>query len=266
MKIDEQLKGMDPAAGRIGDGNRAAANLQRVMSTEPGAQRTRKSRKGRYTLAAGLAGVGVVVAPVLGGSTAAFAGWDEKPVAASPEEAKFWSDKCDAIVGGPDLEGIDRDFRTVLVELRGDWSFTVMQAADGMEIACLADGKITAERPEGDGLSWGGEALGEPAADSLLTGSVVKADILVDGTQYAVTGRIGSDVAGVAFLVGGREVEATIENGRFAAWWPEPDPASLLGKISDRVHKGPPNPDVRITLRDGTSRVQAIQDFDVSPM
>lgn len=266
MKIDEQLKGMDPAGGRIGDGNRAAANLQRVMSTEPGVQRTRKSRKGRYTLAAGLAGVGVVVAPVLGGSTAAFAGWDEKPVAASPAEAKFWSEKCDEIMGGSEPGGLNQDLTTLLVELRGKWSFTVMEAADGTEVGCLADGKVTAELPEGDGLSWSNVPLDEPSANSLTTGSVMKAENLNGGAQYAVTGRVGSDVSGVAFLVGDQEVQSTVENGRFAAWWPEPDPASLLGKISDRVHKGPPNPDVRITLRDGTSRVQAIQDFDVSPM
>ncbi len=86
---------------------------------------------------------------------------------------------------------------------------------------------------------------------------------LFAGVQYVATGRVGSDVAAVSFDAGGVYIEATLKDGFFAAWWPERRPKTLLGRL---LENGPPNPDVKITLKDGTSRVEPIQDFDVSPM
>ena len=41
-----------------------------------------------------------------------------------------------------------------------------------------------------------------------------------EGTFGMTSGRVGRDVRGVTIVTGGTEVEATVANGWFSAWWP----------------------------------------------
>jgi hypothetical protein len=73
-----------------------------------------------------------------------------------------------------------------------------------------------------------------------------------------VTGKAGSDITAVTFTVDGTQVQATLHDGYFAAWWP--------GHTSVIPRFGPPNPDVTVTLKDGSQHRRPIQDYDVSPL
>ncbi|GLY13453.1 hypothetical protein Kisp01_04690 [Kineosporia sp. NBRC 101677] len=263
MNLDQQLRRHDPAQHLTEDlalSPQAAATFAEVTSTPPGrqARASKRKRRTRYSLAAVLAAVVVVAAPVFGGSNAAIADWTAKPEPMTAAEWAHWEKACNSWPG--------QEYEARIVESRGEhFGMAYLVSADGLrEVTCLA----TDERPlpanfEGSGQSISGPVTPMPSsADGLATNSVMSVDLFA-GVQYVATGRVGGDVAAVSFDAGGVYIEATLMDGFFAAWWPERRPKTLLGQL---LENGPPNPDVKITLKDGTSRVEPIQDFDVSPM
>ncbi|HST83136.1 MAG TPA: hypothetical protein VLL08_15485 [Kineosporiaceae bacterium] len=269
MDIDQQLRRLDPAAEipeDLGRSARAEAVLASITSTHPdGGQipvRSRRRPWRRYLLAAATA-VGVLVAPVLGGSTA-YASWTAVPRMVTAQEAKAFGQEC---LKSWSSEDTDVDYQVRLVEARGLWSYTVLTGAGGREAACLFK-----RSPDRDGTSQGGGFSGKlvqtPAADALVTNSVGEVQLAAgDDHQLAVTGKAGANVASVAFRIDGTDVQATLKDGYFAAWWPQRDGKTLLSRMADVVNGGgPPNPKVVITLLDGTTRIARIQQFDVSPM
>ncbi|MGI5139154.1 hypothetical protein [Streptomyces sp. CA-106110] len=60
------------------------------------------------------------------------------------------------------------------------------------------------------------------------------------GLNYLV-GSVGTDVKAVTLHDGDRTIEATIQNGRFTAWWPSAEPTGSAGKVD-------------ITLKNGSTR------------
>ncbi|GLY27413.1 hypothetical protein [Kineosporia sp. NBRC 101731] len=266
MNLERTLRQHDAAADVTDDliaSPRAAATLFRVTQEVPGTAGILPKRRHRirYSMAVVIAAVGVVVAPVLGGGNAAFAEWTTKARAATPAEARQWGTYCQGMVGDA-LDGIRRVYSPQVVEMRGKLALAYLEAPDGYESLC-----VTETEPSGPGGSFTGQSLtgklsAVPVADGLATNSVLDVQ-LQGGTLYAVAGKMGDDVVSVTFDAGGVDAEATVQNGYFVAWWPERKPASLLERAT---RNGPPNPDVKITLKDGTSRVRPIQDFDISPM
>lgn len=75
-----------------------------------------------------------------------------------------------------------------------------------------------------------------------------------DETWFEVTGKAGDQIVAISFDVNGSDVQATLEDGYFAVWWPETRP--------NLPRFGPPNPMVTVTLTDGTRITQRIQEFD----
>ena len=263
MNLDQQLRRHDPArhlTDYLALSPQAEATFAQVTSTTPGhlTKTSKRKRRTRYCLAAVLAAVVVVAAPVFGGSNAAIADWTAKPRPVTAEEWAYWEKQCNTWPG--------QEYEARIVEARGKYfGMAYLVSADGLrEVTCL----VTDEQPlpanfDGDGVSSSGPLAPVPtSADGLSTNSVMSADLFA-GVQYVATGRVGDDVAAVSFIADGVYIEATLKDGFFAAWWPERRPKTLLGQL---LESGPPNPDVKITLKDGTSRVQPIQDFDVSPM
>jgi hypothetical protein len=143
-----------------------------------------------------------------------------------------------------------------LVELRGQYAYTVLAGTDGYEATCLMQNHGTGREVTGGGFE--GPLKQNPSATSLVTNSV-RAQSDDDGNAaFEVTGKAGADVASVVIEAEGVDVLATLKDGYFAPWWP--------GRDSMIPRWGPPNPRVRITLVDGTVRNARIQDFDVSPL
>lgn len=266
MTIDDQLRRLDLANGHSVDmsqSSRAVQTMAQVIATEPGRtpSPSKRGRRTRYALAAAIAGLGVVAAPVLGASTVAFADWDETPRPGSSQEIQHWGDACrQSWTETTETVGeVPHDWMVQLVELRGPWAFTVLHAPDGYEASCLATEKpLTENGRTASGMS--APLTPTPAPDGLATNGVLRSDDL-PGTQYIVTGKVGSNVQAITFHADSTQVKATVSAGWFAAWWPGIKPDSVLKKLTQNE---PPDPDVTITLKDGTSRVASIQDFDVS--
>jgi hypothetical protein len=261
VNLDQRLLAADPAStvpADLGRSVKAQAALADITSTNPGGPRTSRGQRrpwGRYGLAAAATAIGVMVAPVLGSGTAAFA-WTATPRAATAAESATWGSRCLETWKG------DHGYRVRLVEVRGPWVYTVLAGADDYEATCLAN-----TDPDGEEGSSGGFAAPlskEPLDTSLVTNSVRDLDAGVPGVhQMEVTGRAGSDVTAITFRVKGGDVKATIRDGYFAAWWPQYQGRSLLARITP---DGPPDPEVVVSLVDGTTRTARIQDFDVSPL
>lgn len=255
MSVEAKLKELDAARGVPDDlagTPHAREVLSRVMDpTQLPAPPARVSARQavKYAVAAGtvLLGGAVLVDFAKGGP--AYASWTPNARAASPEQKARLVWDCLSRASG-------HGYRVRLVELRGRYAYTVLQGSDGYEATCLV------QDPDADPITmvagFQGPLAQDPPRAGLVTDSV--RDMTNDRGEVAfeVTGKAGPDVVSVAIVTDFGDVEATLEDGYFAAWWP--------GRQSLIPSFGPPNPTVRITLKDGTSRQAPIQDFDVSPM
>lgn len=259
MTVETKLRDLDPARDipdSLVSEPRARALLARLtadMELAPSRPRPRKTRTRVLTaslaIAATTAGAFVLVQSV--GAPSAYASWTAKPRAATADETLTWGQQCVSMSrGGP------RDYAVRLVEMRGKFAYTVLTAPDGFEATCLMADNGPGQPVTGGGFM--GSLTAEPQPDGLATNSVRSVTNEGDDTEYEVTGKAGPEVAAVSFHVNGTEVHATLKDGYFAAWWP--DLTSILPTW------GPPNPDVTVTLQDGTRHTRAIQDYDVSPL
>ena len=76
---------------------------------------------------------------------------------------------------------------------------------------------------------------------------------------------MGARVTGVVFETQDMRVRATVQNGRFAAWWPQRKPSSIVGRVLENTgYNGSPNPEVTITLDNGRTFTTHIKDYDVN--
>lgn len=266
MTIDDQLRRLDPARD-VPEGlvrsPHAVATLARVTATEPGTgpspRSHRRKRTARFVLAGIVASAGVAAAPILGTGDAAFATWDAKPRPATTQEAKENAEQCAEWTGVP-----LGSYEPKVVEVRGSWVMTYLASADG-EAQCLRSTITTEEFPDGEGQAQSGPLAPTPAADALATVGVMETSGGVVNTQFVVGGKAGAAVAGVVFKSQGLHVQATVKNGRFTAWWPRRKPSTIFGRLMENTgYNGSPNPDVTITLTDGTSFTRPIKDYDVN--
>ncbi|UQU64210.1 hypothetical protein COUCH_35490 [Couchioplanes caeruleus] len=262
MTLDDQLRHHDPAhdvPDDLGRSPRAMATLARVTATEQTVRPLRRKRVARYAVAAVVAVVGVVVAPILGADDAAFATWDADPQPATRQEAAHYAKECAEWTRVP-----LGDYQPQVVEVRGSWVMTYLASADG-EAQCL---RSTAPSPgfvDGENESMSGALPDTPPADGLATTGVLKTSGGLSSTQFMVAGKAGPEVTGVVFEAQGRQVRATVTNGRFTAWWPQREPDNLWGLIMDETgYNGSTNPRVTITLSDGTSHTERIRKYDVN--
>lgn len=272
--LDDVVRSLDPADASLDDDarRRAEALLDRIISTPSGAEdgrtggvrqrsasggRRRRLRARWLIPAAAAAAVVTVIAVNGGGQTPAYASWTPKPGrVASPVLAKT-ADACRASMAdwekqgpqtGPDRQVVRADTAKVVVaEQRGDYVFVSMVSDSGAEIACLAK----AGRPD-QIMSAGGSSPSAttPAPAPVAADNVEQRGVGLssadEGTFGMTSGRVGRDVRGVTIVTGGTEVEATVANGWFSAWWPAA--SGFVGSA------GVPDVTYRLTLADGSRR------------
>jgi hypothetical protein len=256
MNLDTQLHQLDAAQGIPDDlakRARARETLSALLSGDTGTStppsgRRPRHRVLRYAVAAGVVSLaGAVLTDFLGGSTA-YASWTATARLANPVEETRWGADCLSRYAG-------HGYAVRLVELRGQYAYTVLGGNDGYEATCLMVDHGTDREVTGGGYE--GSLTQSPSAGGLVTNSI-RAQSDDDGNAaFEVTGKAGADVASVVIEAEGVDVLATMKDGYFAAWWPGRD--TMIPK------QGPLNPRIRITLADGTVRMARIQDFDVSP-
>lgn len=261
------LRDLDPVpAADLTDAERerADATFARILATpshdqipeEPGRPRGRRSR---LLAPLGLVGAaGAAVPALLLGGGSAFGSWTPTPEPLTGVAAAKAATTCRSVLQVP-----DQGEPVVIAERRGGWTY-VLFAGPNSEGACLMpEGLVdqqdpSAHRTEGFMGHYGSDPREAPTlARGRITGYGGATSVPTHGLWNfgddeewvsQVDGYVGSDVTGVTVHTPlGTDVEASVANGRFAAWWPSAKPSSE-------------NPEVMgvwtytVTLLDGSTR------------
>jgi hypothetical protein len=217
-----------------------AARAEEVPESAVGRVRGHDYRPRTRDLRPPIAGGAVACAAVAGGlvvglglshPSAAFAGWKAHPTAAKPDEVASAGSSCQtklqgmsgsaadsaasAQAGRPPLPSLS-SMSQVLSDTRGPFTFLIYANPAGTASAACFDAP-------------GFTSLNETAAIGSATPvatdgvSVVRqSQATSQGNGYTfIEGQVGSGVSQVTLdLKDGSTVQATIQNGWFAAWWP----------------------------------------------
>jgi len=263
MNLDDRLRTLDPARHidpDLSTGERARTTFTRIVTSQASTahfERPLRRRRTKYVGAATAAAGALLFAPIPGFAGTANAGWVATARPATPAEQQSLGKACIANSSDPGAGPENHHFTLALAEVRGDYTYVVLSGEDGFEATCL-----TRPKPTPIGWGFGGPLTQQPSPRGIVTNSVREDQLDAGGSQYEVTGKVGTDVVAVTIAAPGVDVHATVQNGRFAAWWPGERNTSLFTRLTG----GPPNPDVTLTYRDGTTHRAPIQTYDVSPM
>lgn len=262
------LRDLDPAAATdltATERIRAEATFARIVATPPEAlgERTpsrRRSRRRRLLVPVGLAGAAALAIPAgLIGGGSAFGSWTPEPRPLPAAAAQDAAAACRALLGVPDGGGA-----VEIAERRGGWAF-VLFTGPAEEGSCLMpEDVVDADDPaahRGDGFFGSyttdppplsdGPPAGGIEEDTSMTGSIPSGSpwpFSRDDWFSWVEGFVGRDVVAVTVHPPvGPDVEASVVDGRYAAWWPAGkaigDNPGLGGAFS-----------YTLTLADGTTR------------
>jgi hypothetical protein len=268
------LRELDPAPNTPltdAECDRAEAMLERIVAAPiqehvPGpGDRTRRRRRrwlGPVGLvgAAGAAGAAVPALLLAGGS--AFASWTPTPEELTAMAEAEAAATCQSGLGVPELGD-----QVVNAERRGGWTY-VLIAGPKSEAACLISNDLVGQQIPRDRAREGGffgtydpEAVEAPtvASDRMVETEAMQGSVPApgpwpwpfrgdDGYFTWVGGYVGSDVTEITVHPPtGPDVVASVENGRFAAWWPSDQPSS-----ENTEAMGPWT--YTVTLADGSTR------------
>ena len=260
------LRTLDPAPAApltAEEQSRADGLLERILAQEPRDTPVPRRRGPRravprvLVLAAAAVALALVVSAtgVLGGGTA-YASWTARPTVLPVAEQEDLARQCREYlspVPGAGGEGIPTEAdvqaaRLVLADSRGAWSYVVLSGDGGFEATCLVE-EARGIRRLLPGVSSAAASYGfltppTPASDAIV-GTGLMSMSTDEGSAWSTEGHVGGDVAAVTVLTGsGTEVQATVTQGRFAAWWPE--------RLTVDESRGLEGVRYVVSLRDGT--------------
>lgn len=243
--------------------HRAGEMLERIVATDPdqhhhpsGVEPAR--RRGRLLVPAALLTVAAIVVPTFLSGGSAFASWTATPTPLSPATAAAAASTC---LTGLGIDDPDADI--VIAEQRGGWTYLVLQSPAG-EGACLMPSDLMGSGDvENRNSGFFGSYDPDPAgAPTLAPGDIMETEsaagmvtlpgaLPVGATEGWFTwtsGYAGNDVALVTVHPAvGPDVQATLDSGRFSAWWPV-----------DKARGGNPGAGgawtYTVTLTDGTTQ------------
>ena len=259
---DRLLRELDPAERTLTtvQRDRAAADLERIVASDPAPMPVRR-RPGLVLVAVGIAALvaaAVVLVPVLTRGEEAFATWSPTPVELEGGARATALRACVVLQagGGGDL-ALDRSApaSALVAEARGGWDYVAFTASGptglGLHGTCLMPDDLVADPRPGQGGFFGsldraGETAG-PAPGRTVARQDTSGAGSVDGELFVyVEGRAGTDVVRIDLTTpGGVRVEASVDDGRWAAWWPAGDASPRNPGIAEA-------PAYDVTLRDGT--------------
>jgi hypothetical protein len=258
------LHDLDPAGTTVltdAELKRADAMFARILATPSHDQVPEESvrprrRWSRRLVPVGLVGAAAAVPALLFSGGSAFASWTSKPEPLTAGAATEAATTCRAALAMP-----DQAERVVMAERRGEWTY-VLITGPKLEAACLLPDDLIGEDFPPDHKKGGYSGHYDPdpgGAPTLARDGIVQTISMgdvVDGPGLwpfrtddyflSVQGYVGSDVTGVTVHYPGvPDIQASVESGRFAAWWP-------AGPV-----KGPNSGEAwtyTVTLADGSTR------------
>lgn len=256
--IDQSLRALDPMPEQVpADSVRAQRALDSIVAGRP-SRRARSRTVTRLALAGGVAAalaLGAVVVPGISGTPIAYADWTATATPIDRAEALAGMSTCFGKGMGLPSEGPE----VVIGEQRGPWTFVALSWANGESGSCLfRAAPQSGEEALGMGFFRGdptklvgGRPLPIPTAGSIEANGLLSLE-QAKGDLYQLTGDAGEDVTRVVIHAGQLgDVEATVQDGQFAAWWPEARISPVL----------PFDPDVTLHLRDGSTVTKELSDF-----
>jgi len=227
--LESQLR--ETLAGRAADVTESAVSRVRDRDYRPRTRDLRPPIAGGVVACAAVAG-GLVVALGLSHPSAAFAGWTAHPTAARPHEVSSAGSSClaklqamsgseaeraaSAQAGHPPQLPPLSSMSPVLSDTRGPFTFLIYANSGATASAACFDAP---------GFTSANEMAVAGSVAPLATDgvSVVRqSEATSEGNGYTfIEGQVGSGVSQVTLnLKDGSTVQATTENGWFAAWWP----------------------------------------------
>lgn len=257
--ITAALHDLDPAPKTVltkAERERADATFARILATpnhDPvTADHVRPRRRWiRLLVPVGLVGAAVVAIPALllsGGS--AFASWTPTPEPLTAAKTSAAAATCRADFAIP-----ASGEAALVAERRGEWTYVLISEPKA-EATCLMRNDLVGQDPAGHEV-FGNYDTHPGKAPTVARDRIVETGSMAGGTDEGwfrkgwltwTYGYVGSDVTGVTVHTPlGFDVEASVDNGRFAAWWPSAQPSSenleVMGAWSYTV-----------TLADGSTR------------
>jgi len=280
----DALRSLDPADvdPQVAVGHRAQEALARILASdvsEPtttmpvNTGRARRPRRRWVVAGAALVAVGVLIAApsvlkgktavvvprALGGNTA-FASWSATTKAITSAEAALAGKRCKAdqlhYINTPAARKVVGSSQIRLVDRRGAWTMVYLAGGvqPGYEVICLNEYDTHGAVLNGGGTAGSGGPGLAPVAPNTVAPITGVGFSTQSGATWCVAGQVGSDVVSVVInTIEHGPVEATIQNGYFAAWWPGPGPLPLPQAVSAE-------PTYTLTLKGGTIRANIPQD------
>ena len=271
---DTTLRSLDAGAESLtaDEQERAKATLERIVAIEPTPSVPRPedsapARRGwrRLVLVPAVALVLVVgsimVQGIVGGDKEAYASWTGTPTPVTGDSLDAVTSACqdqiDSYFADPmvNSDSVDPDKpRLVLAERRGDHVALLYRTENpDMSASCLArnlEGSTRTSNIETAAGGSSGSALKAPPRG--FTEGAISGGAVGGKPGFSLTdGAVGSEVTGVTIHAGDLKVKASVQNGRYAAWWPGP---AFEGGPVPPSGKGGPEPILTydLTLTDGT--------------
>ncbi len=263
---DPALRSLDAAAASLTaeEQERAKATLERIVATAPTtgalqptapaparrAFRRLWRRLGLFPAAASAAALALIVGSVvvqgIGDDSAAYASWSATPTSVTGDEldavASVCQDQVDSYFVDPNKA------KLVLAERRGEHVALLYRTEDpDISASCLARNPHGSTHVEDVKTGAGGSS--GPALKAPPRGFTQGAISEYHG--FSITdGAVGEEVTGVTIHAGALTVKASVQNGRYAAWWP--GPAFESGPLPPSGEGGPePILTYDLTLADG---------------
>lgn len=197
----------------------------------------------------------VVAGPVVLRGDEAFASWSPTPVELRGAERATAVEACVVLQSGGssqlDIEPTAEPVALV-AEKRGGWTYVLFTVAGSsqpeVEGSCLMPADLVRDPEPGVGGFFGALSGSDDTAGPTRSRTAVREDeygvgSVGDDTFTHVEGRAGADVVRIEVVTpGGLEVEASVDDGHWAVWWPVDNDG---GGVTE-------SPTYEVTLRDGT--------------
>ncbi|MEJ3656592.1 hypothetical protein WEH80_26855 [Actinomycetes bacterium KLBMP 9759] len=186
---------------------------------------------------------GLVLTADVEGERVTYASWTPVPETVHPQGRAKAGDACIAESGRPDAE-------VALAERRGEWIGVVATSHEPAVTTCLVHLPSDSEEVGDVSSATSGGEGAVPAHGQFTDGAI--SEFLNPNDQSYVSfniGDVGAGVVGVTITTAdGHIVDATVEGGRFLAWWP----GRAFGSSTEGNGGPAPSLSYRITLDNGT--------------